>query len=416
MMDLAPRKITIPRPKGRHLALAMTVVFTAWGSAQSVEDPLLALQDRSNRVFEKANPSVVGIRTRVRLPYAAQLSPDGRIEWYLRTGAFRLPEASQARTLIRDDHGNWTPFGQGTQTVSPPQTWVNRYGTGILFDDAGHILTTYQLVKDSTQGSEIAAISASGLETPASLVAADPYSNIAVIRSEGIEGVPAGFVDSGNQQAGGLREGSFVFCVARPYGLPNSAYFGMVSGLDRQVGQFRYERLIQTTVPLPPGSYGAPLLTMDGLVAGMMSCTLKQESWTEVSFAIPAAMVQRIGKDLIERGSVSRGYLGVRVVNRDELPAEKRKARSETHLPPGALVRQVLPGTPAAEAGLLPDDLIVAIDGSAITGWEDLVWALNTLEPGQKVTVRVMRGERKLRLPLQLGKLPLEVQHLDRRR
>jgi serine protease Do len=292
---------------------------------------------------------------------------------------------------------------------------VDRYGTGFLFDRQGHVLTTYQLVKDSTRGTEMTAISSTGRESPANLVAADPYSNIAVIRSPELEGAPADFVDSDTADFEPLREGAFVFCVARPYGLPNSAYFGMVSGLDRQVGQFRYERYIQTTIPLPPGSNGAPLLTIDGKVSGMMSCTLKQEGWTEVSFAIPADMVQQVGGELIERGTVFRGYLGVRVVNPDQMARVEPAQAAEYPPHSGAVVRDVLPDTPAMEAGLLPGDLIVRIDDSLIEGWEDLVWALNGSKPGQTVTVRVFRGDRKLSLPVRLGGLTPEVQRLERR-
>jgi len=409
-------------------AVWLAAAGLAPGSRAEEGDALAQLEERSREVFAKADAWVVGIRVRVPVPYSAQLGPDGRVIWYSRSGPFHVPDASVAVTLmpgtgpatqrslldaasvtvIPGAGGEGAAGSAGAEKLPRRRSWADRYGTGILFGEGGHILTTYQLVKDTTPGSEVAAISPTGREHAARLVAADAYSNIAVLASEGIEGEPAEFAvdDAEGREAPAV--GSFAFCVARPYGLPNSAYFGMVSGVGRRVGQFRYERYIQTTIPLPPGSNGAPLLTLDGRVAGMMSCTLKQEGWSEVSFAVPAGMVQRIGKALIERGAVVRGYLGVRVVNREEEAASRGLER-------GAIVREVLPGAPAMAAGIQAGDLIVQIENYGVEEWEDLVWALDAYQPGETVAVRIVRGDRKLTLPVELGTLAPEIVDLDRR-
>lgn len=404
----------IVRKTSCFVVAACTTMCVAAPDARAQGDPLPALEERAHEAFVKALPWVVGIRVRVHLPYAAQVSPDGRVIRYARTGPFHLPDASGPFTFIRGETGEWMPLPVPSGSPAQSRNWADRYGTGILFDDRGHILTTYQLVKDSTPGSQMVAISATGQETPAELVAADPYSNVAILASEGLDGRPADFIVTEAPESRPLTEGSLVFAVARPYGLPNSVYFGMVSGLDRKVGQFRYERYIQTTIPLPPGSNGAPLLTLDGKVAGMMSCTLKQEGWTEVSFAVPAAMVQEIGRELIERGTVARGFLGLQVVN----PAESAQAQGlgpAAGREPGALVVEVLPESPAMKAGIHPEDVIVGLGDQPINGWEDLVWALHGLKPGDTVSVRILRGDRKLTIPVTVGTLTPEMHRLDRR-
>jgi serine protease Do len=189
----------------------------------------------------------------------------------------------------------------------------------------------------------------------------------------------------------------------------------MVSGLDRRVGQFRYERYIQTTIPLPPGANGAPLVNLDGEVAGMMSCTLKQAGWSEVSFAIPADMVREVVEALIEHGKVMRGFLGVRVINPDQMAEEDRAKFLAGHNRPGAVIREVLPQTPAALGGLKTGDTIIAVEDIPIHGWQDLIWALSRFEPGREVGIRIVRGERTLTQTVRLGRLDPESQRLQHR-
>jgi serine protease Do len=396
-------------------ALVFLVVVTAAAGAQEPGDALRSLQARSAEVFERADPWVVGIRIRVHIPYSVYVSPDGRVTWYARTGPFHLPDASAAARITDSGGIQMVPEVTELPGGTRARSWTDRYGTGFVYDGNGHVVTTYHLVRDATPGTELFVLSTAGRESPATLVAADPYTNIAVLRAPDTEGKPARFADTGERDGEVASPGAFVYCVARPYGLPNSIYFGMVSGLDRRVGQFRYERYIQTTIPLPPGANGAPLVNLDGEVAGMMSCTLKQAGWTEVSFAIPADMVREVVEALIEQGKVMRGFLGVRVVNPDQLPKEEREKFLAGLSQPGAVIREVLPETPAALGGLKTGDTIIAVEEIRIRGWQDLIWALSRFEPGAEVGIRIVRGERTLTQPVRLGKLDPETQRLHRR-
>jgi len=168
-------------------------------------------------------------------------------------------------------------------------------------------------------------------------------------------------------------------------------------------------------MPLAPGSNGAPLVTADGRVAGMMSCTLKQAGWSEVSFAVPAEMVLGVVRELIEHGRVRRGFIGVRVVNPDQLPKEEQAKFLIGLKQPGAVIREVLPGTPAAEAGLETGDIIIGIDDARIVGWQDLIWALSQLDPGTEIGVRIVRGDRTLTRPVRLGQLDPAIHHVEPR-
>jgi len=164
-------------------ALAGVLAMSATASAQGSGDVIEALQARSTAVFEKADPWVVGIRVRVHVPYTVQISPDGRIEWYARTGSFRITDASEAGMVVVPNRGEVSPgvaeLPGGTRT----RTWADRYGTGFLLDTGGNIVTTYHLVRDATPGTEMYIVSGAGVESPATLVGTDPYTNIAVVRT-----------------------------------------------------------------------------------------------------------------------------------------------------------------------------------------------------------------------------------------
>jgi len=377
--------------------------------AQGIPNPVEALENRLTEIYESANPSVVGIR--VEIPRETWISSLGRkTQRISRLGENSGLASEQGGSSILEKITRSLP---GNQAISPEDLMpapVERHGTGLIYDLKGDILTTYEVVRDVTGGVSIVVVSSYDTELPAELRAVDPYTNIAVLRCPQIEGKPAKFADGPPSETDPLRPGSFVFCISRPYGLPNSAYYGIVCGTGRQVGQVRYERLIQTTIPLYPGSHGAPLLDLDGAVVGILSSTLKQEGWESVSFAIPADQVREIADKLIEYGTVARGFLGVRVANASELHRIKAPRFKKLYGKSGAVVTHVVPDSPAAKAGIQDTDLIVGIGGKPIRNWEDLVWVMHGLEPGTDVPVVLERDDQTIETKVAVDYLP---SHMD---
>jgi S1-C subfamily serine protease len=394
-----------PRGRFRALSLLWIVVLSAPGVSysQSPPNPLAEIEAQTKQLYEEAQISVVGIR--IRLPNA------------------RLTEVSQEgnrlRISVTGPFGQWDEPGQmalvdivesGDKSVEPverrrpAQGPVDRHGTGIAYDTRGHVISTYRLIHDCTAGSQLFVIAPDGTEFPARIVGKDPYTNIAVLRASGLQVHPAAFREEDPDRPQPPPPGSFILCIARPYGLPNSLYTGVVSGVDRTIGQTRYERLIQTTIPLHPGSNGAPILLMDGTVAGMLSCTLKQPGWGEVSFAIPSYMLTEIAGRLVEKGEMVRGYLGVRVANVGELQEDPRF--EHTRGLRGVVVIGVLPNTPAVTAGLATGDVIIGINEAQIESRDTLIWKISRIPPGEEVTIQWVRNGETHRRTARIASLP----------
>jgi S1-C subfamily serine protease len=376
--------------------------------AEEIPDPVKVLEDRFIEIYKNANPSVVGIR--VEIPRETWLSSLDRKTQHVPGLGGKASSAEGESSLL----GMITRSLPGNQAIAPADLMpapIERHGTGLIYDLEGDILTTYEVVRDVTEGVHITVVSSYDTELPAELYAADPYTNLAVLRCPNIEGVPAKFADRSRppSETDAFRPGSFVFCISRPYGLPNSAYYGIICGTGRQVGQVRYERLIQTTIPLYPGSHGAPLLVADGTVIGILSSTLKHEGWEGVSFAIPADQVREIADKLIERKTVVRGFLGVRVANSAQLQRIKAPRFKKLYGKTGAVVTDVVPDSPAAKAGIQDTDLIISIGGTPVQNWEDLVWVMHRLEPGTDTPVVLERDGKTIETTVSVGYLPSRV-------
>ena len=387
--------------------VVVMVPGAVWSTPREVSDVLRDFEDLTSEIFEQVSPGVVGLKVKVWSPRMVEVEGDGRAIKIV--GTFHVPDASKEPLVLHATAGGLAP---GSAPRIPAQA-VDRYGTGLLIDNEGHIVTSYQLVRDSTQGSEMVAISETGREIPARLEAWDALTNIAVLTSPEVAGRPVEFGLSMADNVRQLRVGSSVFCIARPYGMPNSAYFGIVSGLDRQVGQVRYERLVQTTIPLHPGSNGAPLLDRRGLVVGMMSCTLKQAGWGEVSFAIPSDMLYRVVEQLMADGRVARGFLGVRVIDKEQLAQLRDPRFRNLPVDAGAVVREVIARSPADRAGIRSRDIIVGVGSWEVRDLSSLVWAMDEIPPGNRVPVTVLRDGGEKIIQVLVDELPAGLEQAD---
>ncbi len=276
--------------------------------------------------------------------------------------------------------------------IEPPED--RGAGTGFIIDEQGHIVTNAHVVEG---GTAFRIILFDGEEREAELVGADPVADLAVVRIEG--DLPA-TIGLGNSDD--LRVGQPVLAVGSALGsFTNTVTQGIVSALGRTYPELgTYTNLIQHDAAINPGNSGGPLIDANGDVVGVN--TLGIPSAQGLFFAVPASSVEKVAQELIAEGEVVYPFFGVttRPLTSD------LAAQLELDLDYGALVLEVDPGTPAGDAGIQADDVILALDGNRIDRDTPFVEVLFEFDPGQTVEATVQRGGEQLTLPVALAERP----------
>jgi S1-C subfamily serine protease len=229
---------------------------------------------------------------------------------------------------------------------------------------------------------------------------ADPESDITLLQLAD-ETLPT--VELGDSER--IRRGQWVLAFGSPFGLNQTVTHGIISATER--GQInlgstiRIKEFLQTDAAINPGSSGGPLVDLDGKVIGINTAIAsKSGDNSGVSFSIPANLVKRIARELIEKGVVTRGYLGVQLASSLE-PAEA--LRLGLTRVSGALVEIVHPSTPAAAAGLQPGDVILRLEDIGLRDENHLINLVSGLPPGQKVKLTVWRNRQTQTTTVTIG-------------
>jgi putative serine protease PepD len=269
-------------------------------------------------------------------------------------------------------------------------------GSGIVFDSRGDIVTNDHVVGNSKTFT-VTTSAGAGRQLKGTLVGTFAPDDLAVIKVAGVKLEPATFADSSQ-----LHVGDITMAIGNPLGLKSSFTQGIVSALDRSQPEGNGVTLataIQTSAPINPGNSGGALVDIRGRVVGIPTLAALSPqvggAAEGIGFAIPSDVVVDIARQLIARGKVTdshRAYLGVQV--------------ADTIDSVGAYVTKVLPGTPAATAGLRPSDLIASVDGQPTPGAAALGSVLASLKPGQTVAVEIKRNGKTHTLQLKLAKFP----------
>jgi S1-C subfamily serine protease len=269
--------------------------------------------------------------------------------------------------------------------VSPSVVQVSTgrgFGTGVVWDDDGHVVTNHHVVGRSPK---IEITTADGKTVNAAFVGADRYSDIAVLKVEGKLGAPA--ISRGD--SGPLSTGQFVLALANPFGDRVSAASGIVTNPKGRIGGPWADEQIITDVRLNRGYSGGPLLDASGNMVGMNAAYFANRG-VAISVGVVTTTVQQI----LNNGSVKRAYLGI-VSNPLELPEE---IASITGQKEGLIVLQVEPGTPAKNAGVAIGDIIVSVNSKKVESYNDLFRALSGDVIGKSVELSVLRGEKETKL------------------
>ena len=305
----------------------------------------------------------------------------------------QLPE--NLRDFLRRFGGQLPP---GFEFPEIPERVRRGLGSGIVYDNKGHILTNNHVVGGAGR---INVVTTDGREFEAKVVGTDPLTDVAVIEVKTKELTPARFGDSSKMEVGDL-----VLAVGNPFGLDYSVTQGIISAVGRnrlQLGSIYYQDFLQTDAAINPGNSGGPLVNMDGEVIGLNTAIATQTGqYAGVGFAIPSNMAKRIADILIEKGKVVRGWLGVQIKDLNLGLAESFKYPEGKN---GVLVDYVVPDSPAEKAGFKRGDIVMRMQGQPVKNATQLQTAVTLTAPGEKVKFQVWRDEKTVQLEATLGEL-----------
>jgi Do/DeqQ family serine protease len=268
-------------------------------------------------------------------------------------------------------------------------------GSGVIVDEAGHIVTNHHVIANADS---IRVQLADGRIAEAHIVGRDPDTDLAVLK---VDLTPLPVVPFGRSDR--LKVGDVVLAIGNPIGLSQTVTHGIVSATSRgQLGVATFEDFIQTDAPINFGNSGGALVDSSGALIGINTAIVAKNLGVEgIGFAIPVNMVRGVLSDIIAHGRVVRGWIGIVPEDvSDEQAAQLGLAQG------GVLVANLYVGSPAQQAGLQPGDLLLAIDGAPVRSAQDALARIATHKPGAALAIRALRGRRTFDLHASVSERP----------
>jgi Do/DeqQ family serine protease len=272
-------------------------------------------------------------------------------------------------------------------------------GSGFIVDKSGIVLTNNHVVAGAD---EVIVRLPDNRRLAARVLGSDPPTDVAVVR---IEKPPGDLQTVTLGDSDRVRVGDYVLAIGNPLGLGQTVTMGIVSAKNRVIGEKlgdidpRFEDFIQTDAAINQGNSGGPLFNFRGEVIGINAAIINPGVAMNVGFAIPIDLARRVADQLRKSGKVARGFLGV---SGEDFTAE-RAAEMRVPFVPGALINAVGQGTPAAAAGLRPNDVVVECAGRSIDGYRRLVASIALLRPGEKAKLVLSRQGQRVETTVTLG-------------
>ncbi len=348
----------------------------------AAESGLKALRAQSKafaRVAKKANRSVVFIKVEKNVHANMPMNTPFR---------FGDPSDMFGDEFFERFFGHRMPQFRGRQRRFPRQREFKQMGqgSGFIVTADGYIITNHHVVGGADR---ISVKLADGREFKAKLVGTDKHSDVAVIKVDA-KGLPA--ISMGDSDK--LEVGEWVMAVGNPFGLAQTVTVGVVSAKGRNaVGIEDYEDFIQTDAAINPGNSGGPLVNLDAKVVGMNTAIYsKSGGYMGIGFAIPINMVRSIYQQLVSKGRITRGYLGVYI---QELNPELARSFGVQDVK-GILVSQVEDGGPADKAGIMSGDIIVGLNSKPIKNIGSFRNRIAMIAPGTSIKMTILhKGEHR---------------------
>ena len=289
------------------------------------------------------------------------------------------------------------PYQQPERPAPKKQEMVR--GSGFIVSEDGYIVTNNHVVENA---SKVTVTFNSGKKLTAQVVGTDPKTDLAVIK---IDEKKLPFLSFADSEA--LEVGDWTIAIGNPFGLQATVTVGVVSAKGRsQLHIADFEDFIQTDAAINPGNSGGPLLDIEGGVIGVNTAIVSGSGgYMGIGFAIPSSMAKRIIEQLIKDGQVTRGFLGVTLQQIDSDLAGFYKLKT----PKGALVTDVIKGSPADVGGLRQEDIIIRYNGTLVDSLSTFRNYVSLLPPGSKLKLRVNRDGDEKDLTVVISSVPDEI-------
>ncbi len=292
----------------------------------------------------------------------------------------------------------------GDQLQRMPKERVERgTGSGFIINKEGDIITNAHVVSGADK---VTVILKDGRQIEGKVIGSDELTDIAVIqvKSDNLPTVSLG-------SSASLQPGDWAIAIGNPLGLDNTVTAGIISAIGRKSGQIGVDKrvsFIQTDAAINPGNSGGPLLNQNGEVIGVNTAIIQGAQG--LGFAIPIETAQRIAKQLIQNGKVSRAYLGIQMVTVD--PSVKKQVNQDSNLgiqiseDKGVLITRVVEDSPAAKAGAKRGDVIVKFDNQDILTADQVTQLVEDRAVGDKIRMEVKRNGQTVALNVEASQFP----------
>jgi serine protease Do len=366
---------------GSQISRSGVLIISAANAAENTQRPV-GFAD----IVEKVKPAVVAVRVKM----------DANAKTAGFDGNSPFPPNSPMEQFFRRfgmPGGNGTPNGQD----QPRNHSVSGQGSGFFISADGYAVTNNHVV-DKAQTVEIT--TDDGKTYGAKVVGTDEHTDIALIKVDGRSDFP--FVKLADKAP---RIGDLVLAVGNPFGLGGTVTNGIVSARGRDIGAGPYDDFIQIDASVNKGNSGGPTFDMDGNVIGVNTAIFSPSGGSVgIAFDIPSETVKSIVAQLKDKGTVTRGWIGVQIQPvTAEIAESLGMKRSE-----GALVAEPQMGGPAAKAGILSGDVITEVNGRAVKDARELAKQIGAMAPGNTVKLIVLRKGEVKSISLTLAELPKE--------
>lgn len=303
-------------------------------------------------------------------------------------------QLTQQRSNNRDDMFNWFNFQEFFNQDYMPK---NGEGSGVIISSDGYIVTNNHVV----EGGEIIDVTVEDREYSAQVIGTDPSTDLALLKIEETNLEYVDFADSDDVQVG-----EWVVAIGSPFGYLNSTVTaGIVSAKGRDIniikGYEAIEEFIQTDAVINPGNSGGALVDTDGNLIGINTAIATPTGvYAGYSFAVPSNLVKRIVEDIKVNGDIERGRLGVEGLT----VTEELVKDNDLSLDYGFWVKNVLKGSGAQYAGVLPGDVIIKANGRNVRNFDDLYEVVEFAKVGDTINLVVIRKNKEIKIPVYLRK------------
>jgi serine protease DegQ len=286
-------------------------------------------------------------------------------------------------------------FGDQFEDNVPQQT--SSLGSGVIVSHDGYILTNHHVIESADQ---IEVALSDGRTAKGHIVGSDPDTDLAVIKVDIGNNLPAITFAQSDQ----AHVGDIVLAVGNPFGVGQTVTMGIVSALKRNhLGLSTFENFIQTDAAINPGNSGGALVDVEGNLVGINSAIYSPNGGSlGIGFAIPVSTAKKIMEQIIQNGSVTRGWIGVAVQDLTPELLESFKLGDVQ----GVLIAEVVRGSPADKSGVKPGDILLSIADKPLTDSTIMLETISSLPPGKVTSLKLLRNQAEVEVQVKVGKRP----------